>query len=98
MSMHLDKIYSRNIEHAGSIKYDLGRVHSKSVVNIIDNIAVHLMIDSQSLSVALRVVSAFHEDCGQVLMSNVVDRSKQIEDFTLLVTNMGMSHCLIMKH
>lgn len=98
MAVHPDKIYSRNIERAGSITYELNRVHSKSVVNHLEQIAMHLMIDSQSLSVALRVASAFHEDCGQILISNVKERSKQIGDFTLLITNMGMSNFARVKH
>ena len=47
------------------------------------------MIDSQSLSVALRATSAFHEDSAEVHLANSPARAKNIGEFTLLITNMG---------
>jgi hypothetical protein len=89
MSSQADQLFARNIDHAGSIKYNLNKVHSASVVSNLEKISIQLMIDSQSLSVALRATAAFHEDSAKVLLSNVAERSKDIGEFTLLVTNMG---------
>lgn len=90
MSSRADRLFARNSMFAGSIKYDLGKVHSGAVTSTIEKICVQLMIDSQMLSVALRSVAAFHEDSATVLMSNSSQRAKTIGDFTLLVTNMGI--------
>lgn len=95
MFVQADYLYGRNIQHAGSIKYDLHKVHSASVASNIEKISDQLMVDSQSVSVALRTTSAFHEDTAKVLISNVQERAKDIGEFTLLVTNMGM--CLLLK-
>jgi hypothetical protein len=64
-------------------------MHSASFSASLENIAAKLMIDSQSLSVAFRTLSAFHEDLGTVLVANVPERSKNIGEITLLVANMG---------
>jgi hypothetical protein len=64
-------------------------MHSASFSASLENIAAKLRIDSQSLSVAFRTLSVFHEDWRTVLMANVPERSKNIGEFTLLVANMG---------
>ena len=94
MLVQVDQLYARNIAHAGSMKYDLSRVHSPSVVSSLEKIGSRLMIDIQSLSVAMRATSAFHEDAAQILMANIPERAKSIGEFTLLVTNMGRQSSL----
>ncbi len=90
MMTNIDNIFARNMEFAGSIKYDLEKVHGASIASTLELISDNLMIDAQALSVCSRVCSAFHEDSGKVILANVPQRSKSIGDFTLLITSMGM--------
>ena len=70
-----DALFARNMTFAGSVKYDLERVHGFAV--------------AESLSVCLRTTAAFYEDDGKVLLVNVPERAKSINEFTLLITSIG---------
>ncbi|CAF1335191.1 unnamed protein product [Rotaria sordida] len=83
------------MDHAGSLHYNLEKVHGDSVVQTLNMISNNLMIDVQSLSVCLRACAAFHEDEGKVLLANVPQRAKSIGEFTLLITTMGTGKSLI---
>ena len=58
-----DALFARNMTFAGSVKYDLKRVHGFAV--------------AESLSVCLRTTAAVYEDDGKVLLANVPERAKQ---------------------
>lgn len=87
--LNADGLFARNIEFAGSLSYDLVRVHGVSVADTLEKISDNLMIDAQALSVCLRACAAFHEDERKVLLANVPQRAKSIGEFTLLITTMG---------
>jgi len=84
-----DALFARNMTFAGSVKYDLERVHGFAVADTLHKISDNLMIDAESLSVCLRTTAAFYEDDGKVLLVNVPERAKSINEFTLLITSIG---------
>ena len=87
---NIDTLFAQNIEFAGTLTYDLEKVHGTAVAATLEQISDNLMIDAQALSVCLRTCAAFHEDEGKVLLANVPQRGKSIGEFTLLITTMGM--------
>jgi hypothetical protein len=91
-TMSAEQLYKRNLGWAYLIKYDLDRTHSRAVVNMLTGTADHLLVDAQTLSIALRTVAAHHEDRGVVLIANAPQRSKFIIEFTLLISNVGREH------
>jgi hypothetical protein len=93
-----DNIFARNMNFAGGLQYDLERVHGTGVADTLQKISDNLMIDAQSLSVCLRATAAFHEDEAKVLLANVPQRAKSINEFTLLITTMGMLILCSFKH
>lgn len=90
--MSAEQLFKRNLEWAYLVKYDLHRIHLQPVVDMLMNTADHLLLDAQSLSIAARVVAAFHEDRGVVQIANAPQRSKFIVEFNLLITNVGTIH------
>lgn len=90
--MSSEQIFKRNLEWAYLVKYDLDRIHSRAVVDMLKNTADELLLDAQTLSIALRTAAAYHEDRGSVLIANAPQRSKFIVEFNLVITNVGMDH------
>ena len=87
--MSAEQIYKRNLEWAYSTRYDLSRIHSQAVVDMLNHTADHLMLDAQTLAVGLRTAVAHHEDRGSVRIANAPQRAKFIVEFDLLITNVG---------
>lgn len=87
---NVDSLFARNMQFAGSLSYDLEKVHGSALAATLEQISDNLMIDAEALSVCLRACAAFHEDEGKVLLANVPQRGKSIGEFTLLITTMGM--------
>ncbi len=85
-----DDLFRRNFQHARSINYDLSKVHSNDVCEMICTSANSLLLDEQMLSLTLRATAAFHLDIAKVRIDNDENREKHIVDYTLIITTIGI--------
>lgn len=85
-----DDLFHRNFQYARSINYDLSKIHSNDVCNMIQTSADSLLLDEQMLSLTLRATAAFHLDTAKVRIDNDQNREKHIVDYTLIITTIGM--------
>ncbi|CAF2819967.1 unnamed protein product [Rotaria sp. Silwood2] len=67
MLLSTDQLFSRNMEFADALRYNLEKVHGEVVAKTLNILSDNLMINAQSLSVCRRECAAFHEDEGKVL-------------------------------
>ena len=94
MMYSADDLFRRNFQYARSINYDLSKVHSDNVCKMIRTSADSLLLDEQMLSLTLRTTAAFHQDTAKVRIDNDENREKHIVDYTLIITTIGILHCL----
>ena len=62
--MSVECILKRNLNWANGIRYELNQVHSPQLVDMLNTVADHSLLDAQILSVDLRSKAAYHEDRG----------------------------------
>lgn len=84
-----DDLFRRNFQNARSVYYDLSKVHSIDVCEMIRTSADSLLLDEQMLSLTLRATAAFHLDTAKVRVDNDENREKHIVDYTLIITSIG---------
>ena len=94
MMYSADDLFRRNFQYARSINYDLSKVHFDDVCKMIRTSADSLLLDDQMLSLTLRATAAFHQDTAKVRIDNDENREKHIVDYTLIITTIGILHCL----
>lgn len=93
--MSAEEIFKRNLDWAYGVTYDLRELHSPEVVDLLNNAADQLFVDTQLLSVGLRAVAAHHEDMGRVVIGNSPHRSRLIVEYCLLIGSVGRFHSII---
>lgn len=87
--LSVDDLFRRNFQHARSVNYDLSKVHSVDVCEMIRTSANSLLLDEQMLSLTLRSTAAFHLDTAKVRIDNDEQREKHVVDYTLIITTIG---------
>lgn len=85
-----DDLFRRNFQFARSVNYDLHKVHSDDVCEMIRTNAQSLLLDEQMLSLTLRSTASFHLDKARIWIDNDAARERQIVDYTLIITSIGI--------
>lgn len=84
-----DDFFRRNFKFARSVDYNLAKIHSSDVCDMIRTSANSLLLDEQMLSLTLKASAAFHTDTSKVRIDNDANREKYIVDYTLIITTIG---------